>query len=82
MDEEVTRIYHRESEQVSEALESASQLGNPNNTMGSNASTNELDLSELVMLQTAHETEQARKGVRAQLGSVKTLPKCLLASLK
>ena len=73
-DEEVTHIYHRESEWISEALESASQLGNPNNTMGSNASTNELDLSKLAALRTVHETEQACKGVRGSAGICEDTP--------
>ena len=68
-EEEIAHVYHRESEQISEALESVSQLGKPNGTAGSNVTTNdELDLSELVRLRTAHETEQARKGVQGSAG--------------
>jgi len=40
-DEPIARTCHRDSEQISEVLESVSQLEKPNNIVGSNASASE-----------------------------------------
>lgn len=67
-DEEITRTYHQESEYISQALGSVSHFREPDNATKSTTDPNELDLSELVALRSAHETEQARKGVRGSTG--------------
>lgn len=69
-DKEIIRTYRRESEQISDTLESISHLGKPSDATGSNAGTNELDLSQLVTLRFLHETEQARKGVRGSAAGI------------
>jgi len=63
-DEEIVHTCRRESDHISELLESISYLGKPSKTFGLTANASELDLSELVAIRSAHETEQARKGVR------------------
>lgn len=62
-DEEITHVCQRESEQISEALNSISCPRKPNNTTRLNTDTAKLDLSELVVLRSAHKMEQVRKGV-------------------
>lgn len=67
-DEEIARAHHRESEQISEILGSISHHERPSNVIQLNAGVTEIDLSELVVLRSAHETEQARKGIRGSAG--------------
>ena len=67
-DEEITHTYHKESQQISEVLASISHPKRPSNIIRSDTNTNELDLSELVVLRAAHKTEQARKGIRGSIG--------------
>jgi hypothetical protein len=59
--EEITQIYKEESTRISSTLSSISRI--PLQTSDVSA-TNRIDLSELVRLRAAHQTVQARKGVR------------------
>jgi hypothetical protein len=67
-DEEIAHMCRKESEQISEVLESIPHLRKPSDAIQLNTEVSELDLSELVALRSAHETEQARKGVRGSTG--------------
>jgi hypothetical protein len=63
-EEEITKILRNESAHVSATLASISRSTEPAAGGRPNTTTNDIDLSELVKLRAAHETLQARNGVR------------------